>query len=807
MFPSITVNTEYLIERLTSLGITDDLNTFRRAWKLEADEKCDNGKIINHKKEHTRDYKLFEADESGNIIIRYFNLDGQPYRWKKEDTKQSRDFIRKRLRDPNSDFKYWQDKGSPQFPYFNPGIIKKYRINKDSVHPDGTAPQPIDTLFITEGEFKSYSGYLAGLDIIGIPSIHGFYDSDVKGKLNEDIKELILTCQVKKIVYLVDADLMSITWAEGKDLAKRPESFFTAIKNFRESIEPLLDNSNVALELAYFMHVETKFMNDAKGLDDLLGKYTSVREEIVSDLKSLREAKKYFRGFFLNDLNKDLKKIRTYLGLSSSNPKEKADEHVFYEVYKDFIGAREFLFRNRRYEYDPESREVKYVRHQDADRFMRIGPDWFKVITKTDKYGDSYDELKVWKIGEINRDYAKKFPDFLDQVQRYDDFTNEPSWNGSYQRVIKNCYNLCWPLKWDCKSGEFNATIEFLKHIFQGKAGIENNIEGDPFSVALDWLTIFHQQPKQALPVIVLVSKENETGKSTLMKWLRTIYGSNNAVILSNEEFKMSFNGHYISKSLIMVDEGFLDVDKKSEKERLKKLITSDTAYIEYKGADLKQINYYAKMLISSNDDERVMKIDDVETRWFVVKVPVPKEKDPDLEIKLREEIPAWLEFINKRPVFHKRESRLWFKPEHIITEQFKVVVEATKHRLDRIFEEWITQMFKITKKPSLQFSRKFILQQLAGEKNDKLKYKIDEADIKNMLEPRGYKLAESTCYVTSPKLKDEAPQITAGLDSNALYEPNSAELIDWMKYSARPYTFQASDWIKPTVTGDDLPF
>jgi len=87
------------------------------------------------------------------------------------------------------------------------------------------------------------------------------------------------------------------------------------------------------------------------------------------------------------------------------------------------------------------------------------------------------------------------------------------------------------------------------------------------------------------------------------MKWLRTVYGPNNAVILSNEEFKMRFNGHYISKALIMVDEGFLDAEKKSEKERLKKIVTQDTAYIEFKGADLKLVNYYAKVILNSNDE------------------------------------------------------------------------------------------------------------------------------------------------------------------------------------------------------------
>jgi len=46
------------------------------------------------------------------------------------------------------------------------------------------------------------------------------------------------------------------------------------------------------------------------------------------------------------------------------------------------------------------------------------------------------------------------------------------------------------------------------------------------------------------------------------------------------------------------------------------------------------------------------MKIDAQENRWFVIKVPVPKQKDPDLEKKMAAEIPAWLHFLSNRDIF-----------------------------------------------------------------------------------------------------------------------------------------------------------
>lgn len=794
-----TINTTYLTERLQLLGITDALNTFERVWYQDGSEKTDDGQILTKRQEHRRNYNLFEADEDGNIIIRYFNLMGQPYRWRKEDTRQTRDYIRKRMRDPKSDFKYYQEKGSPQFPYFNPGIIKKYMANKEAENIDGTAVEPIETLFVVEGEFKSFKGYMAGLDIIGLPSIHGFYNGDVKGKLHEDIQELIITCQVRKIVFLVDADLLTVNWEPDKDLHKRPASFYGSIKAFRESLQLLLDDDKVALELAYFMHIQTKYVNDAKGLDDLLCKYEAVQKEILADLMELNFAKKYFSGKSILDQSKDVQgNIARYLGLT--------DEQEFYKTYADFIGSREFKFKRRRYTYDNEKKEVVFVRHEDADKFMRIGPDWVKVVTKRNKYGEKEEEIVAWKISEIVRDY-KKFPDFLEQILKYDDFCNEPNWNGQYQRVIEGCYNLCEPLRWVPKEGPITNTIKFLKHIFQGQGKIildgdgrfesEEAITGDQFTVALDYLTILLRHPKNMLPVPILVSPENGTGKSTMLKYLQLIFGSN-MCILGNDQFKMKFNGHYITKYIIAIDEGFLEVDKKAEKERLKQLVTADSVYLENKGMNVRKVNYYGKLWISSNDADRVMKIDDGESRWFVVRVPViqAEDRDPDLEVKLKAEVEAMLYFLHHRPIHHPRTDRLWFKPEWFITDQYRVIVETTKNRIDRVFETWLREQFLQFKLPVLRYTATLLVKIFNDPKNSK--YKIDELDLKTYLANKGMVPTKDSMYHKSPMGYKE----TIYTEGSGMEPMDQTPQITWWSGTGRYYEFRADKWL----TADELP-
>jgi hypothetical protein len=769
----------YLSQRLTALGISDQLNTFTRTWTTTA--PGDDGKQVQTV--NTKEYKLFDADEHGNIVIRYFNLNGQPYSWKKEGNKWPKEYVRLRLREPKDSMKYAQPAGSPLFPYFPPSIIAKYNEAKKAGRKQDGEAQPgcINTLYLVEGEFKAFKGTMHGLDIIGLPGIYGFFNGDIKGRLHEDIQELIVTCGVRKIVLLMDADVLSVNWAEGKDLSRRPLSFYGSIKAFRESLQLLIDDQGTALELVYWMHIDTKFMNDAKGLDDLLAKYEAKCVEIIEDLSAHQFAKKYFVGKALNDLSRDVQgAVFRYLGL--------ADEKEFYKTYSDFIGAREFRFKRRDYVYDADKKDVVFVRHQDADKFLRIGPDWVKIIKRTNKYGMDEEELVPWKVTEIVRDY-RHFPGFVDQIQRYDGLCNEPNWNGSFKRVVNNCYNVCSPLAHDPKEGPIPHTYKLLKHIFQGQGALvldekgnfleEKVFQGDPFTVIMDYLTILIRHPKQPLPVPILVSPEFNTGKSTFLKWLSLIFG-NNMCILGNEHFKMKFNAHYITKFIIAIDEGFLEIDKKAEKERLKMLVTADTAYVELKGMNLKKIDYYAKIIISSNDADRVMKIEEGENRWFVVRVPaITGPKDPDLLLKLREEVPAFLHLIRNREIFHPKSDRLWFKDEWFYTEQLRIIQETTKNRIDRVFEEWIREQFLLYKEPKLRYSLKRLTEIFNDQKTSK--YKVDGIELKGYLEKKG--------------LKPQPPQrvkIPTGFDMDF---PTGPKVI-YSTAIERPYEFLPEDWL-----------
>lgn len=743
-------NNSYLDSRMKELSISEkDYNTVIKIPK--------NNKKYQSHQTGKHPYTFFQSDEQDNIVINYFRpqVPGN-YQFHKKGNKWSEAYNRKRLKTPIVDketgksIKYLSPKDSGLAPFFSPLLIDAYVNDKE-----------IETLIITEGEFKAFKACKHNIPTIGLTGYEGFYSTHEKGTIHEDIIDFIQVCQVQNVIFLTDADTLTISYGKEKNLRQRPFNFYNAVKSFHAVLEKYIDNPNYKLRNLYYQHIKTKYTDEAKGLDDLLVKYKGFEKDVFNDMLQFQYADKYFEGFVITDGK--LNKLYSHFGLTN--------ETDFYKTYKEFIGSRPFRYGRRFYEWD--GTDVKYLKHEDTDKYCRIAADWYKEVETMNKHGVKELELKKWKVGEIQRDY-KKYPDFIDNIPKYDGFCSEPDFTPEYKRVHNNLRNVYDPCMHNIKEGEISNTINFLKHIFGGEATIDNPITGDPFTVALDYLTIQYQNPKQMLPVPILVSKEFGTGKSTFIKWLQAVYVGN-AVLLNNEMFRMSFNSHYITKYIIAIDEGFLDVDKKSEKERLKQLVTADTAFLQYKGVDVTPFTFYGKLVICSNDAENIMKMEDGEDRWFVIKVPVPKKKDPDLEKKLNEEIPAWLNFIANREIHHKKEDRFWFKKDYIITEQYKLIVQGTKPRAELIIEEFVADLFLTFGLPEIKMNAESILERV----NRNIKYRIDTHELRRILEDR-------KGLAKQPRHRYQMP----------LYVDPRTNTISYDNRNDRPYQLDVKQWL-----------
>ena len=63
--------------------------------------------------------------------------------------------------------------------------------------------------------------------------------------------------------------------------------------------------------------------------------------------------------------------------------------------------------------------------------------------------------------------------------------------------------------------------------------------------------------------------------------------------------------------------------------------------------------------------------------RFWIIRVPVPKEKDSDLIEKMKLEIPAFIHFLMNREMSTKKKGRMWFHPDLIRTETLNQVVNT----------------------------------------------------------------------------------------------------------------------------------
>ncbi|MFN8255463.1 MAG: DUF5906 domain-containing protein [Bacteroidales bacterium] len=651
----------------------------------------------------------FESDKDDNIIINYIDLNGnyQLYEKTKNGKPSLEIFKRLRLNKSTDGFKYKQDFKSGVHIYFTPSIITKYKEKTK-----------IDTLYIVEGEFKAFVADIhLKIDIVGIGGIHNFIDKDAN-EIHSDLIDLIKACSVTNIVLLFDADCLTIKYEEKKDLSKRLFSFFTAAAKFKELIEPLKKE-------LFFSHLNTDLSQTAKGIDDLIIHPETDKNKLVSELEKLASGnkRKYIKCFPLG--RKSTQDLREYFSIDSPES--------FYKEHKEIIEKKEFTFRNHIYQHNGERLQLK--KHSDSDLYMRIGTQYFKRIFNINRYGEIEENLEKWEKGAITNDYIQNgFPDFLNQVEKYDTFCNIPDNSENYKQVHEiindekksRNYNLYVKPKFIIKEGNFEHIFNYLKHIADSD-GSKFGILGDKFTILIDYFSILHRFPQQILPVISLVSNDQVTGKTTLFDLIKSIYGPN-ATILSQELFDMPFNAHYIQKQVIMLDE--VKIESKVQKNKIKQMVTAGKNHIQFKGVDPKEIDTYTKLLMASNDERDFMKIESQDVRFWVLKVPVLLKKDTELLLKMKEEIPAFLHFIINREIIHPKEDRGWFNDKYLQTEQRNIIINTTKPVIERDIEDYLYNYFYEYQVSNLKIN----LDQLVEQIKKNCKYSHSKSDIRRIL-------------------------------------------------------------------------
>ena len=226
---------------------------------------------------------------------------------------------------------------------------------------------------------------------------------------------------------------------------------------------------------------------------------------------------------------------------------------------------------------------------------------------------------------------------------------------------------------------------DFLAHIF-----------GEQVELGYDYLQLLYLRPLQRLPVLLLVSDERNTGKTTFLNLLKSIFGGN-VTFNTNEDFRSQFNDDWTGKLLICVD--------------------ARSYKAEAKGRDRREVEFFGKFVLCSNNERNPVLIEAAETRYWVRRVPPLPYDDQHLLAKMRAEIPGLLFYLQQRMLSSYEESRMWFAPRLLVTDALRRIVHYNRSKTE-------TEMLSIIHD--------------IMEAENLADYRFDVSDMVNMLEIRG---------------------------------------------------------------------
>lgn len=334
--------------------------------------------------------------------------------------------------------------------------------------------------------------------------------------------------------------------------------------------------------------------------------------------------------------------------------------------------------------------------------YLRVGTAILKRVRMPLSNGRSIETLIPWNAETLRQDFGK---DYFAKIPKYDGFCTVPN-HTNYCREIHGFLNRYEPISTVPVEGEFPNIRKFLAHIF-----------GEQIELGYDYLQLLYLRPQQRLPILLLVSQERNTGKTTFLNFLKLIF-EGNVTFNTNEDFRSQFNDDWTGKLLVCVDEVLLN--RREDSERIKNLSTAHSYKAEAKGRDRREVEFFGKFVLCSNNERNPVLIEAGETRYWVRRVPPLTQDNQNLLADMRRELPGFLFFLFHRELSTREESRMWFAPRLLATEALRRIIHYNRSKAEA---EIIAIIRDIMDAEGLE------------------QYRFDISDMVNMLEIRGIRV------------------------------------------------------------------
>ena len=769
-------------------------------------------------------FPLFQSDKDDNIRMYPYTLDGKLISYTRDKqpkyaAEEVEDlYFITRLNNENwaeakkSDSKagkYKYPGGESKkgtYPFFPPVLYRKYLRGEH-----------IETVVLTEGYMKAMAASIHGMDVIGLGSVTLYKDQKTK-QLYPDVVRFLNVVKPDNIVILYDGDCTNPwrtgskeTWRETPDLSKRPQGFMNVLLKLKDLLLEFKNEQGNPCEL-FFAYVnkvvddeevqdektgETHLVNSSpKGLDDLIvdERFKGEIKAIADDLNHPGRTGIYFVKKNLRTCNDG--NIRTIFNLQS--PEE------FYRAWESEIKTHEFRFKGATYRYMESEKKLVQLLDQSLKDYVAIGSEIVLVTEKPIPGAKSGTVQDFYTIADkvINAQYGKGTSEKLYKYKHFISTTVEPD-HINYSREIINSqnyrfYNIYSPLPNKPIDGKWPHIEKLLRQIC--KEYPEETYHY--YEMLLDWITIAYFYPREFLPIIMLVSRDRATGKTSFLNLLKAIFG-NNTVIGDNNLLDTNFNSMLAGKLIVGIDESCLG-ENKAVGEKLKYLSTTRTILVERKGKDKQEVPSFLKFVLCSNEVRKAVFIAKDEIRFWVMRLsPWDEESgriEGDDETKnysefIEEEVPAFLFFLQKRfnsgKMFvpqRENSSRMWFDPKRIYNDDLATMMAGTASNFEGSLLSFLEEMFKDTGALKLEFDTEYIQKYVPDAARK------DQQYIRNLLSDMpGVTKSKESKRVRMPKRITENDKLAGAKDDIGT--------VYWDKESkqCRPFIFDAEYFVTPS--------
>ena len=392
----------------------------------------------------------------------------------------------------------------------------------------------------------------------------------------------------------------------------------------------------------------------------------------------------------------------------------------------------------------PEIQQKKDIKEleQRAKNYIRVGDNYFKIVSRPDKEGKPYKDYLKLNKGTIIDDHTHGI---IKYISKYDDFCMVAS-HTNYRQVINGFYNEYSELTHKPTKGNCDTILGVIRHVFGEHY----------FDFALDYLQLLYTDPYQRLPILLLESQEKNTGKSTFANVVYKMF-QDNAIKIGNNDLQSDFNSVWVKRLVIIVDETSLE--KKGITQMLKRFSTeTGKVTVNEKNKAQTEVDFFGKFLFISNEEGKALFIERDDTRWAVFKVPTFAEKgikdDPLIDDKIEKEIPAFIHFLCHRTLKYSRKSRMYFEPVIYQTAQLQLYINNAISKVGQYIKKLVVDTFELfPNEEILKFGIADIMEELKSElrnlEREKVRFSLEE-ELKKKPQPRTHytlfsrKIAES---------------------------------------------------------------